>query len=184
MARPARGSPWTKRVIVPQDYADARPGPVAASFSGKTNERSFFRRASLAQAIDNDRWGRRLCQKPFDCESRKEATRLCQGRFRLGVVPLRGLSSRQHGVGNVGWVSRVDGMLSCSIAASSRPRQISAKPRLQMLRARPRRTGGQGGQRNLSGYMPLDESGMVQDESGGAARGGWAVRAKTHQWPP
>src|SRR5271169_1106913 len=111
MARPARGSPWTKRVIVPQDYADARPGPVAASFRGKTNERSFFRRASLARAIDNDRWGRRLCQKPFDCESRKEATRLCQGRCRLGVAPLRRLSSRQHGVGNVGRVSRVDGML-------------------------------------------------------------------------
>jgi hypothetical protein len=32
-----------------------------------------------------------------------------------------------------------------------------------------------------SGYMPLDDSGMVQDESGGAAGGGWAARAKTHQ---
>jgi hypothetical protein len=28
------------------------------------------------------------------------------------------------------------------------------------------------GQRNPSGYMPLDDSGMVQDESGGAAEGG------------
>jgi hypothetical protein len=35
----------------------------------------------------------------------------------------------------------------------------------------PRGRYGQGGQRNLSGYMPLDESGMAQDESGGAAGG-------------
>ena len=37
---------------------------------------------------------------------------------------------------------------------------------LQLSPAKPRRTGGQGGQRNPSGYMPLDDSGMVQDESG------------------
>jgi hypothetical protein len=30
------------------------------SFSRKTVERSFFRQSGLAQAIDNDRWGRRL----------------------------------------------------------------------------------------------------------------------------
>jgi hypothetical protein len=66
-----------------------------ASFSRKTVERSFFRKAGLAQAIDNDRWGRRLGQKPFDCELRVETTRLRLSQFRLGVVPLRGLSSRQ-----------------------------------------------------------------------------------------
>ena len=57
--------------------------------------KSFFRKPGLAQAIDNDRWGRRLGQKPFDCELRVETTRLRQSQFRLGVVPFRGLSSRQ-----------------------------------------------------------------------------------------
>ena len=36
---------------------------------------------------------------------------------------------------------------------------------LQLSPARSRRTGGQSGQRNPSGQMPLDDSGMVQDES-------------------
>jgi hypothetical protein len=36
----------------------------------------------------------------------------------------------------------------------------------------PRLLYGQGGQRNLSSYMPLAESGMAQDESGDAAAGG------------
>jgi len=43
---------------------------------------------------------------------------------------------------------------------------------LQLSPARSRRTGGQSGQRNPSGQMPLDDSGMAQDESGGAAGGG------------
>ena len=83
-----------------------------ASFSRKTVERSFFRKPGLAQAIDNNRWDwRRLRQKPFDRELRIETTRLCQSQFRLGVVPFRGLSSRQKGVGKIGRVSRVDGTL-------------------------------------------------------------------------
>ena len=53
----------------------------------------------------------RLGQKPFDCELRIETARLRQSEFRLGVVPFRGLGSRQNGVGNIGRVSRVDGTL-------------------------------------------------------------------------
>jgi hypothetical protein len=82
-----------------------------ASFSRKTVEGSFFRQPGLAQAIDNDRWWWQLGQNPFDCELRKETARLRQSEFRLDVVPFRGLSSRQKGVGNLGRVSRVDGTL-------------------------------------------------------------------------
>jgi hypothetical protein len=42
----------------------------------ENHKRSFFRKPGLAQAIDNDRWGRILGQKPFDCELRVETTRL------------------------------------------------------------------------------------------------------------
>ena len=47
-------------------------------------------------------------RKKFDRELGSETTRLCQSRFRLGVVPLRGLSSRQKGVGNKDPVPRVN----------------------------------------------------------------------------
>ena len=82
-----------------------------ASFSRRTVERSFFRKPGLAQAIDNNGWGRRLCRKPFDCELRVETTRLRQSQFRLGVVHFRGLSSSQKGVGKIGRVSRGNGTL-------------------------------------------------------------------------
>jgi hypothetical protein len=59
-----------------QAYSVCIGGRRIASFSRKTVERSFFRQSGLAQAIDNDRWGRRLCRKPFDCELRVETTRL------------------------------------------------------------------------------------------------------------
>ena len=38
--------------------------------------------------------------KTFDRELRVETTGFCQSEFRLGVVPLRGLKSRQKGIGN------------------------------------------------------------------------------------
>src|SRR4029077_1795226 len=73
---------------------------------------SFFRKPGLAQAIDDHwrGWGP-VVQEPFGREWRMETTRLCQGRMRLGVVPLRGLSSRQHGVGKIGRESRGNGTL-------------------------------------------------------------------------
>jgi len=46
-----------------------------------------------------------MLQEPFDRELRVDTTRLRHGEFRLSVVPLRGLSCRQKGVGNVGPVS-------------------------------------------------------------------------------
>ena len=48
--------------------------------------KSFFRKPGLAQAVDNDRWGRRLCQKKSYSELRKETTRLRQGRFRVRTL--------------------------------------------------------------------------------------------------
>ncbi len=49
-----------------------------------------------------------LC-KPFDRELWIETARLRQCEFCLGVVPLRGLSSRQKGVGKIGPVPYVYG---------------------------------------------------------------------------
>ena len=49
--------------------------------------KSFFRKPGLAQAIDNDRWGRRLRQKPFDRELRIETTRLRQSSFASASFP-------------------------------------------------------------------------------------------------
>ena len=73
--------------------------------------KSFFRQPRFAQAIDNDRQGRHRLSKKFDCELRIETTRLCQSRLRLGVLPFRGVSTRQKGVSKIGWVSRYDGTL-------------------------------------------------------------------------
>ena len=59
--------------------------------------KSFFRQPGLAQAIDNNRQSRCRLRKKFDCELRIETTRLRQSEFRLGVIPIRGLSTRQKG---------------------------------------------------------------------------------------
>ena len=79
------------------------------SWSLESVDRSFFRQPGLAQAVDNDRWWlASFSAEPFDRELRIETTRLRQSEFRLGVVPLRGLSSGQNGVGNIGPVSCVN----------------------------------------------------------------------------
>ena len=79
-------------------------------------ESLFFRQPCLAQAL-NDHWRDwPVLQEPFDRELRVEATRLRHGEFRLGVVPLRGLSSRQKGVGKKGPVPRVN----CSLKLLNR----------------------------------------------------------------
>src|SRR5579859_83560 len=83
----------------------------ASPRSQKNREYLFFRKPGLAQAIDNDRRSRHHLGKKFDRDLRIETTRLCQSRFRLGVVPLRSLSSRQKRVGKIGGVSRDDGTL-------------------------------------------------------------------------
>ena len=57
-----------------------------------------------------------MLRKPFDRELRIETTRLRQSEFRLGVVPLRGLSSRQKGVGKIGPVPCVN----CSLKLRNR----------------------------------------------------------------
>jgi hypothetical protein len=55
-----------------------------------------------------------MLRKPFDRELRIETARLRQSEFRLGVVPLRGLSPRQKDVGKVGPVSCVNPSLKLS----------------------------------------------------------------------
>ncbi len=73
------------------------------SWQLESAERSLFRQPRLAQALyDHWRdWGPGL-QEPFDRELRIETTGLRQSELRLDVVPRRGLSSRQKGVGKKG----------------------------------------------------------------------------------
>jgi hypothetical protein len=75
------------------------------------NFKSFFRKPSLAQAIDNNRHSWYPLRKKFDRELRIETTRYRQSEFRLGVITFHGLSTRQKGVGIIGRVSRYDGTL-------------------------------------------------------------------------
>jgi hypothetical protein len=102
---------FRKRLTPERTYIGCVRRCRIASFSRKTVEHSFFREPGLAQAIDNNRQSRYRLHKKFDRELRIGTTRLRQSEFRLGVVPLRGLSTRQKGVGIIGRVSQYDGML-------------------------------------------------------------------------
>jgi hypothetical protein len=95
-----------------------------------------------------------------------DGPRLCGKGVGISAI-VSATPVRDHGAPICDEPSRFD-IVALSLRAKRELDQI--RP-LQLSLARPRRTGGQGGQRNPSGYMPLDDSGMVQDESGGAAEG-------------
>ena len=107
--------------------------------------------------------------------------------MRTSLATPDGIAFNEHYTGDDVIIFKHACALCCEGTVSKRLVVASGEARigrpLQLSPARPRRTGGQGGQRNPSGYMPLDDSGMVQDESGGAA-GGVGGASKDSQWPP
>jgi hypothetical protein len=88
------------------------------SWPFKIAKHSFLRHASLSQTLDDNCWRRAWClfRIPLDRELWIEPTRLGQSEFCRSVVPLRGLSSCQKGVGKIGPVPRLD----CSLKLRKR----------------------------------------------------------------